>query len=134
MQQATQILTQLVERWAQAERHGDAASQAKLLHEQFVGIGPLGFTLTKEDWLQRITSGQLKYESLQVDDISVRQFGAAAIVIARQTQVALFGPQRIEAELRTSFTLVRPDDDWQIAGIQMSTIGQPPQFSRQQED
>ena len=50
-------LTSFLTTWSDAERDGDAATTARLLMDDFVGIGPVGFQLPKEAWLQRKTSG-----------------------------------------------------------------------------
>ena len=44
------ILT-LSQDWANAERVSDASRLAELLADEFVGIGPRGFMLTKEEWI-----------------------------------------------------------------------------------
>jgi hypothetical protein len=50
--------------WTTAERHEDAAATARLLTDDFVGIGPVGFVLDKAAWLRRYGEG-LSYDSPQ---------------------------------------------------------------------
>ena len=61
-----------IEAWADAERDGDAVTADRLLTDDFVGIGPLGFELAKSAWLQRQTIGGLHYDRLSLDEISTR--------------------------------------------------------------
>jgi hypothetical protein len=46
----------LVQQWAAAEQQNDAGLLDGLLVEDFAGVGPLGFVLTREQWLDRFAS------------------------------------------------------------------------------
>jgi ketosteroid isomerase-like protein len=120
-----QELKRLSEDWATAELRGDTAFLERTLANDFIGIGPRGFTLTKEDWLQRITSGALKYDRFDWDEVTVRAYGDAAIVIGRQAQKARFQDQPIEGEFRTSLVFVRQQGRWLLASLQLSPIAGP---------
>jgi len=47
----------------------------RTLTDDFIAVGPRGFMLTKEQWLQRFASGSLKYEYLEWDESSVLTYG-----------------------------------------------------------
>ena len=59
---------ELLSRWAEAEQAGDPAALGPMLTDDFVGIGPLGFALSKPAWVGRHASGDLHYERFTVDD------------------------------------------------------------------
>ena len=118
-----------IEEFISAERAGDSETIAKQLHDEFIGIGPLGFLLTKDQWLGRHRDGSFSYSRLELEEVSVRLFDETAIVIARQDQVAGYKDQQVTAELRVSVVLIKSDGKWSIVHLQMSSIGQPPQFS-----
>jgi ketosteroid isomerase-like protein len=112
--------------WTESERDGDAERLDALLTDDFVGIGPVGFVLDKRAWLGRFGQG-LSYEQLALDEVSSRQHGDTAIVVAHQHAKGSAGRNPTPADLRVSFTVV-PDDGkgMRIAGMQYSFIGLPP--------
>lgn len=127
---AEQELAQLTDEWITAELRGDVAFLEKTLADTFIGIGPLGFMLTKQEWLARHQSGDLKYDALQFDEIKVRVYNEAAIITGRQEQHTAYRGNSIKAQLRTTLVFVRQQGQWQLANLQLSTIGQPPSFAR----
>jgi hypothetical protein len=70
----TQQLLDLGQRWAEAELHSDADALDALLHEECVGVGPLGFVLDKRQWVQETTyqghdaSGRFRVTQIAVRD------------------------------------------------------------------
>jgi hypothetical protein len=129
-EQTAQELLHLAEEWNAAELHANLAFIEKLLDDDFIGIGPLGFLLTKQQWIQRQQSGELKYEALQLDEAQVRVYDQAAILICRQVQQATYRGNPTNAQLRTSLVFVNQQGQWKLAGLQYSSIGQPPSFGR----
>ena len=124
-----QEVMQLADAWANAELHGDTASLERRLSDDFIGIGPLGFMLTKQEWLARHEAGDLKYESFSLDEVKVRVYNNdAAILTGRQVQNGAYRGNSIQAQFRTTLVFVRQQGQWQLASLQLSTIGQPPNF------
>jgi hypothetical protein len=79
--------------WSAAERAGDTGKLDSLLTEDFVGIGRMGFSLPKAEWLARDQQG-LSYESFGLGETTVRAHRGAAIITARLTQRATAFPPR----------------------------------------
>src|SRR6266571_2873332 len=98
-------IDELLAEWTAAERAGDAAALDKLLTDDFVGVGPLGFTLSKREWLDRYDGG-LRYETFGLEDVQVRGYGDAALNNAagghRPTPLAEVAIEDFDSELAVS--------------------------------
>ena len=116
--------------WATAELRGDGTSLREVLAEDFVGVGPRGFMLTKEQWLSRHETGSLGYKSFALNEMQVRLYGDAAITVCRQSAVGVYegenGRFGINEQFRATLVFVRQDGRWLLAGLQLSPIlGRP---------
>jgi ketosteroid isomerase-like protein len=129
-EQLEQAVMQLADAWAAAELQGDVAFLQRTLADDFVGVGPLGFLLSKQEWLARHQSGEMKYSAHTFDEANTRIYSGAAIVIGRLTQEATYQGNQINAQLRTTLVFIHRDGQWRLAGLQFSSIGQPPSFVR----
>src|SRR5258707_4851342 len=89
-EQTEQEVLHLADTWAAAELRGDTASLEDRLSDDFIGIGPLGFMLTKQGWIARHQSGDLNYQSFSLDEAQVRVYSNAAILTDRQVQEAAY--------------------------------------------
>ncbi len=129
-EQIEQEVLRLADTWASAELRADTAFLERTLAEDFIGIGPLGFMLTKQEWLARHRSGDLKYESFGLDESKVRAYNDAAILTGRQIQSAAYRGNPMPGQFRTTLVFVQQQGQWRLASLQLSTIGQPPSFAQ----
>lgn len=123
-QQIEQEITHLLDAWATAELHADVAFLERTLADDFIGIGPLGFMLSRQEWLARHQSGELKYTAFSVDEVKVRAYNDAALVICRQIQQAAYRGSPVPGHFRASLVIVSQDGQWRLAGLQLSAMGQ----------
>lgn len=130
-EQAEREVRRLADAWIGAEMRGDTDFIERTLADDFMAVGPLGFMLTKQEWLQRHASGNMQYTSLTLDEVTVRVYDEAAILIGRQAQDATFRGNSVKADLRLTAVLIHQQGQWRLVGVQMSPIGQPPAFARQ---
>jgi ketosteroid isomerase-like protein len=119
-------ITTFLTDWTTAECDADTAALNQMLTDDFVGVGPLGFTLPKAAWLGRHQGGDLKYESFDLDELQVRTYADAALVIARQTAKGAYQGNPLPTDLRASLVLVRQQESWRLTGIHMSFIAGTP--------
>jgi uncharacterized protein (TIGR02246 family) len=127
--EALRVMT-LGEDWAAAELRGDTSFLGEILADDFVGVGPRGFTLTRDQWLSRHDAGSLRYESFGLDEVQVRRFGDAAIAVCRQRARGVYEDENgrfdLDDQFRATLVFVRQDGRWQLANLQLSPImGRP---------
>ena len=130
MNGVTQQLEKHVEDWAAAELRGDTTFLRRVLADDFVGVGPRGFTLTKEQWISRHEAGNLKYESFGVDDVEVRPYGDAAVAVCRQSAEGVYeddnGRFDIHEQFRATLVFVKQQGRWLLASLHLSPIAGRP--------
>ena len=130
MSDQTQTVMTLGEDWAAAELRGDTAFLGEILADDFIGVGPRGFTLTKDQWISRHDTGSLKYESFGLDEVQVRDFGDAAITVCRHSARAVYEDENgrfdLDDQFRATIVFVRQNGSWQLANLQLSpNLGRP---------
>ena len=126
MNDRTQQLKELGKDWAAAELRGDTAFLERTLADDFVGVGPRGFMLTKDQWLERHEAGKLKYKSFRMDDAQVRLYGDTAVMIGCETAEGRYEDGDVRHDIREQFraTLVfgKQQERWLLAGLHLSPI------------
>jgi hypothetical protein len=130
MNNETQRLKKLSEDLAAAELRGDAAFLERALADDFVGVGPRGFTLTKEQWIARHEAGNLKYESFGVDDVEIRPYEDAAVAVCRQSAERVYeddnGRFDIHEQFRETLVFVKQQGRWLLTSLHLSPIAGRP--------
>ncbi|HMJ16100.1 MAG TPA: nuclear transport factor 2 family protein [Polyangiaceae bacterium] len=116
-----EILT-LGQRWAEAEQRGDVAVLDAMTTPDFELVGPLGFVLNKEQWLERYRSGALRTESLAWNDVSVRDYGQLALAVGVQNQQAAYNGRSASGSFRVTQMFARLETGWKLAGIHLSPM------------
>ncbi|MGA8116699.1 MAG: nuclear transport factor 2 family protein [Actinocatenispora sp.] len=122
----------LARRWVEAEEAADVATLDGLSTEDFTLVGPVGFVLDKQQWLDRYRGGALVTRSLAWDDLTVREYGDAAVVVGLHTQRAEHQGNPVNGQFRGTHIVVRAGGDWLLAGVHLSPVGGPPPFARPQ--
>ena len=115
----------LVRRWAAAEERMDADRLDGLLAEGFVGVGPLGFVLTREQWLVRFRNG-LVNRAFTVEDAQVHPHDAVAVVVGVLAQETSWQGADNSGRFRVTLTAVRAADGWLLASVHIGPLQQPP--------
>lgn len=122
-----ETIRELGRRWADAEQRGDVATLDAITADNFTLVGPAGFVLNKQQWLDRYRTGALVTRSLNWDEIEVRDYAEAAVAIGCLTQQATYQDHPADGRFRATHIAVRDGGDrWLLAGLHLSPIGGPP--------
>jgi ketosteroid isomerase-like protein len=122
---------ELGRRWAEAEQRGDVAVLDALTTDDFALVGPAGFVLNKQQWLDRYRTGALTTHLLVWDEIEVRDYSDAAIAIGCLSQRADYQGNSADGRFRGTHLAIRRGDDWLLAGVHLSLLGGLPPFAAQ---
>jgi len=114
----------LVNRWAAAEQGMDAERLDGLLADDFVGVGPLGFVLNREQWLARFGNG-LVNRAFAVEQPAARDYGAAAVVVGVLAQETSFQGGDNSGRFRVTLVAVRPAGEWRLANVHIGPLQVP---------
>ncbi len=114
--------------WTTAERAGDAETLATLLADDFCGVGPLGFILSRPAWLDRYRQG-LAYQQFSLEEIQIRLYGDVAVVTARNNARGTYQGQPLPEALRATLVIASNSQASRLAAIHMSFIAGTPQGS-----
>ncbi|MFC0432892.1 nuclear transport factor 2 family protein [Kutzneria buriramensis] len=116
---------ELENRWAKAEVDADVATLDELSTADFTLVGPFGFVLDKQQWLDRYRTGDLVTSELDWRDRLVRELGDTALVIGVHAQQAAYKGTPADGQFRATHISVRTDHGWRFAGMHLSPIGLP---------
>jgi ketosteroid isomerase-like protein len=116
-------VSDLGRRWADAERRGDVAALEAMTTADFTLVGPRGFVLNKQQWLDRYRTGALVTRSLTWDEVEVRDYGSAAVAVGRHTQEAAYQGHPSDGSFRATHIYILQGGQWLLAGLQLSPIG-----------
>jgi ketosteroid isomerase-like protein len=118
-------IRELGERWVAAEIAGDVTALDAMATDDFKLVGPFGFVLDKQQWLDRYRSGDFATTALSWHDVDVRQHGDTVITIGTQTQEAAYKETPSNGDFRITHVFVRADDGWAMASVQLSLTTPP---------
>jgi ketosteroid isomerase-like protein len=113
-------------RWVAAELAADVDSLDALATDDFRLVGPFGFVLDKQQWLDRYRSGDFSTAALQWHDVDVRDYGDSAVAIGTHSQEAAYRGAPSNGDFRITHVFVRDGEGWRIAGIHLSPMSFAP--------
>lgn len=111
----------LVRDWTAAEADNDAGRLDGLLTDDFAGVGPFGFVLGREQWLERFRKG-LANRSFTVEEPQVRDYGGAAVVTGVPAQETTLKGEDKSDRFRVSLVAVHAADRRLLAHLHIGML------------
>jgi ketosteroid isomerase-like protein len=116
----------VIKRWAAAELAGDHGALDDLITDDFLFVGPLGFMLDREQWLERFHADRLHYTRFAIEDVRMRTYDAVAVVVGVQDQDGDHEGRPVRGRFRLTLVVTTAGDRPRIAGGHLSPIAAPP--------
>jgi ketosteroid isomerase-like protein len=104
---------------------GDVATLSRIYADDYVLITAEGDTRSKQDQIDEIKSGRLRFAPLAPTERTVRLFGDVALVTSRDPASIVRNGQEIGGDLRMVRVYVRRWDRWQLVSAQATRVQQP---------
>lgn len=110
----------------EAMRRNDISYFEKLEAPDYIFIDPGGMVHTREEDLAIARSGDLKIESMNIDEMKVRVYGDTAVVTGQSTVKGSFKTHDISGKYRWTDVFVKRNGKWQIVNAQLTPIQSQP--------
>jgi uncharacterized protein (TIGR02246 family) len=100
----------------------DLGTLAAVLADDLVYIHSDGEVDSKEEFLQRLRSGSLRYRSIEPTEVRVRTDGNTAVVTGRAKMAVTSGGSDRDFEIRYTAVYRASSDHWQLVSWQSTRI------------
>ena len=117
-----QQILKLQQEFDTAELGDDREALRRLIAEDFQSIGPRGFVLDKQQWIDR--HDRFHYAALETSEHEVRLYDSAAIVRNVQRNTGVHDGQESQYVVRVGQVWVNQFGEWRMAGIQFSPLAE----------
>jgi len=102
----------------------DTAVLDRIYADNYTFVGDTGVIMTKPERIAAFNSGELKYQSVSHEVVSVYLFGNTATVITRFTTKMAPGVKFADGKFLTSLTFVKLQGRWQLVAAHNTRTGE----------
>lgn len=103
----------------------DAAALEQNLAIDCVIMGSLGQVMNRTQVVSALNSGELAYESINIDDATVRVYGDTAVESGHAVVKGKYKEQDLSGQFRLGAAFVKKQEGWQVVSIQIARVDQP---------
>jgi ketosteroid isomerase-like protein len=117
-----QAVMQMEEQLRAAVEKSDTKAYARIVGDDYVFTNQDAIVRNKAQMISAYASGNLKYESLKLDEIKVHPYGDVAVVTGRSTAKAQDNGKDISGTTRYTRVYVKRQGRWQLVATQITRI------------
>ncbi len=117
-------IKKLEQDWAHAIMTEGGAAVDKYEADDIVSTDPGGRVTDKTQDKKDLSSGDLKFQALEVSDVKVRVYGNTAVATGTDSLKGTYKEQDISGQYRFSDTWVKRNGKWQVVATQATKIQQ----------
>ena len=118
-----QHVRQLNDDWVKAMVRADAATLDRIMAEDFFFTYPLEGD-DKTQFIADVTSGDLRIEHIQREQLNVRVFGNTAVLTARDSATWLYHGRELAGQYKIISVFAQRDGHWQLCAVQACPMQQ----------
>ena len=120
-----QEILQLEKARIEALVRNDRAALERILADDLTYTHSSGETETKAEFLARLASGNLKYLSMEHEDVRARTYGNVAVLTGRSKVRVLLAGQERNFQIRFINAYAKRSEGWQMVAWQSTRIAGP---------
>ncbi len=117
-----QAVRQVINDIGAALRNNDAAALGRIYADDFTFVTDTGVLTNRAQRLAAFTSGNVKYESVSFENISVRIYGKTAVATFGVTSKFAPGTNISSGKFIVTATLVKQNGRWQEVAVQNTRV------------
>ena len=88
----------------------------------YVSVSPTGAVSDREQVIQNVKSGAMKYDAIDVSDQKVHVFGNTAVVDTEAHVKATSNGQPVDGDFRATHVWVKEGDTWKLVSFQATPV------------
>jgi ketosteroid isomerase-like protein len=118
-------LRAVVQDWDKAMVQNDAEAIGRYMADEWTIVGSDGSSSDKATFLGLIESGVLSHDVMQSDDVTIRVYGDAAVVMARGVSGGKYQGRAFREVERQSNVFIRQGSQWRCVLTHLSRLARP---------